>query len=51
MAGGCIKTDVSSEANNIKSFQLRFQVQSGETVPAGFEINDITIVYRMKHIK
>ena len=46
-----LKPDVSSEANNIKSFQLRFQVQSGETVPAGFEINDITIVYRMKHIK
>ena len=46
-----LKPDVSSEANNIKSFQLRFQVQSGQTVPSGFEINDITIVYRMKHIK
>jgi len=44
-----LKPDVSSEANNIKSFQLRFATDG--TVPAGFEINDITIVYRLKNIK
>ena len=44
-----LKPDTSSEANNIKSFQLRFATDG--TVPAGFEINDITIVYRIKNIK
>ena len=46
-----LKPDDSTEANNIKSFQLRFQVQSGQQVPVGFEINDISIIYRMKNIK
>ena len=46
-----LKPDDSTEANNIKSFQLRFQVQSGQIVPVGFEINDISIIYRMKNIK
>ena len=46
-----LKPDTSSEANNVKSFQLRFQVQSSQIVPSDFEINDISIVYRMKHIK
>ena len=44
-----LKPDVSSEANNIKSFQLRFATDG--TVPVGFEINDISIVYRMKSIR
>ena len=44
-----LKPDVSSESNNIKSFQLRFATDG--TVPSGFEINDITIIYRMKNIK
>ena len=44
-----LKPDTSSESNNIKSFQLRFATDG--TVPSGFEINDITIVYRMKNIK
>ena len=44
-----LKPDVSSEANNIKSFRLRFATDG--TVPAGFEINDISIVYRLKNIK
>ena len=44
-----LKPDVSSEANNIKSFQLRFATDG--TVPSGFAINDICIIYRMKNIK
>jgi hypothetical protein len=41
-----LKPDTSSEANNIKSFQLRFATNG--TVPTGFRINDISIVYRAK---
>jgi len=44
-----LKPDVSSEANNIKSFRLRFATDG--TVPAGFEINDISAVYRLKHVR
>jgi len=40
--------DVQSEASNIKSFRLRFATDG--TVPAGFEINDISIVYRVKKV-
>jgi hypothetical protein len=47
-----LKPDVSSESNNIFSFRLRFQVDaSSGSVPASFEINDISIVYRMKSVK
>ena len=38
--------DVQSEASNIKSFRLRFATDG--TVPTGFEINDVSIVYRLK---
>jgi hypothetical protein len=38
--------DTLSESSNIKSFRLRFATDG--TVPAAFEINDITIVYRVK---
>ena len=38
--------DVASEAKNIKSIRLRFATDG--TVPAAFEINDITICYRLK---
>ena len=44
-----LKPDNATESNNIKSFQLRFAKDG--TVPSGFEINDITIVYRLKNIK
>ena len=44
---GELKPDVSSEANNIYSFQLHM---SG-TVDSDFEINDISIIYRMKSVK
>ena len=45
-----LKPTTSSVANNIYSFQLRFQ-KSGSNVPNRFEIDDITIVYRMKNPK
>jgi len=44
-----LKPDVSSEANNVKSFRLRFAANG--TVPTDFEINDISIVYRGKNVK
>ena len=44
-----LKPDTSSEANNVKSFKLRFATDG--TVPVGFEINDISIVYRLKNVK
>ena len=53
-----LKPETSSEANNIYSFQLHLQslgkiwnqVEGGE-VPSDFEINDISIVYRIKGIR
>jgi hypothetical protein len=44
-----LKPTTSSEANNKKSFQLKFQTSG--TVPTGFRINDISIVYRAKRPK
>ena len=44
-----LKPGTSSEANNKKSFRLKFSTDG--TVPAGFEINDMSIVYRLKGIK
>ena len=44
-----LKPSTSSQANNIKSFALRFSCDGA--VPSGFEINDISIVYRVKGIK
>mgnify|MGYP003637417614 CR=1 FL=1 len=37
---------MASEAKNIKSIRLRLATDG--TVPTGFQINDITIVYRLK---
>ena len=45
-----LKPTTSSVANNIYSFQLRFE-KSGSNVPNRFEIDDITIVYRIKNPK
>ena len=41
--------DVSSESNNVKSIRLRFATD--DTVPADFEINDVSIVYRLKPVR
>ena len=38
----------SSSINNIDSFRLKFE---GGTTDANFEINDISVIYRMKNIK
>ena len=38
----------SSSINNIDSFRLKFD---GGTTDANFEINDISVIYRMKNIK
>jgi len=42
-----LKPDVSSESNNIYSFKLRMQ----GTVDSDFEINDISIIYRLKNVR
>jgi len=44
-----LKPTTSSEANNKKSFRLKF-VSNGASA-SDFEINDISIVYRLKHVK
>ena len=44
-----LKPSTSSQANNIKSFRLKF-VSNG-TTPADFEINDISIVFRAKPVR
>ena len=41
--------DAPSEAKNIKSIRLRFATD--DTVPAAFEINDVSIVYRLKGVR
>ena len=43
----------SSSINNVYSFCLLFEMvtATGDTVANRFEINDITIVYRMKNVK
>jgi len=46
-----LKPATSSEANNIKSFGLRFFNEASNNIDSGFEINDITIVYRNKSVK
>ena len=45
-----LKPDDPSEANNIYSFRLSLSNALGN-VYTGFEIGDITIIYRLKHIK
>jgi len=44
-----LKPSTSSEANNKYSFAIKFTTDG--TVPSTFEINDISIVYRMKSIR
>jgi hypothetical protein len=41
--------DALSQSSNIKSFRLRFATDG--TVPAAFEINDVSIVYRLKGMR
>ena len=44
-----LKPSTSSEANNKYSFAIKFTTDG--TVPSTFEINDISIIYRMKSIR
>ena len=44
-----LKPSTLSTAQNIYSFRLAFTCDN--TVPAAFEINDITIVYKVKQVK
>tara|TARA_R100001510_G_C7656322_1_gene216191 strand:+ start:1178 stop:3871 length:2694 start_codon:yes stop_codon:yes gene_type:complete len=47
-----LKPNTSSEANNVNSFALQIISEGGgASVPSSFEINDITIVYRIKNVK
>ena len=46
-----LKPNTSSEANNVYSFGLKLNVETGGTVPASFEIDNLSIVYRNKNIK
>ena len=46
-----LKPSTSSEANNIYSVGIRLDASSGTTVPADFEIDNISLVYRAKNIK
>jgi hypothetical protein len=41
----------SAAINNISSFRLKISGDGSNTVSADFEINDISIVYRLKNIK
>jgi hypothetical protein len=40
-----------SAVNNVSSFRLKISGDGSNNIAADFEINDISIVYRMKHIK
>ena len=44
-----LRPDTSSEANNVKS--VIFRLTSTGTVPADFEVNDITISFRRKSVR
>lgn len=46
-----LKPNVSSEANNVFSFGLKLNVESGQEVPSEFEIDNLSVVYREKNIK
>ena len=46
-----LKPTTSAQANNIKSFRLKFVAEGGQVVPSDFEINDISAVYRLKNVK
>lgn len=45
-----LKPNTSSDANNIYSFGLKLDVNSG-SVPSGFEIDNLSVVYRTKNVK
>jgi hypothetical protein len=46
-----LKPATSSQANNIYSFQMGFSMAETASKVKGFEVNDITVIYRIKSIK
>lgn len=46
-----IELYTQSNANNIKTFSMKFEDVSGQDVSADFEVNDMSIIYRQKSIK
>tara|TARA_R100001510_G_C7634118_1_gene192570 strand:- start:251 stop:1429 length:1179 start_codon:yes stop_codon:yes gene_type:complete len=46
-----IELFTQSNANNIKTFSIKFEDVSGQNVSADFEINDMSIILRQKSIK
>ena len=49
-----LKPNTSSQANNVYSFGLKLDVKSADGsdyVPSGFEIDNLSVVYRTKNIK
>ena len=46
-----LKPATSSEANNVYSFGLKLNVESGSIVSPEFEIDNLSVVYRNKNIK
>ena len=43
-----LEPDTTSESHNIYSVQLKFFVDSGTTTCSGFQLNDVTFIYRVK---
>lgn len=46
-----IELYTNSNANNVRTFAIQLTDASGQNVVSGFEINDITIIFRGKSIK
>ena len=46
-----LKPDTASESHGIYSWALKFYADSGQTVDAAFEINDVTFIYRVKGLR
>ena len=46
-----LKFGTPSEVNNIYSMYIQLDVKSSTQIDTGFEVNDISIVYRTKNVK
>ena len=46
-----LKFSTPSEVNNITSFQLQLSSESAASTAYDFEVNDISISYRIKNVK
>jgi hypothetical protein len=50
-AAAVLEPDTDSESHDIYSWALKFFADSGTNVDSGFEINDITYIYRVKGLR